>query len=265
MMPNKKSKINKTRYLKIVMLLVVLCIIITYISSKKETIYTLKQYDSKGNLSGTNEYIISNGDTIMHGNFVNYNERGVKIAEGKFIDGHVNGVCKYYYNNGKIETQQFKKDKITLESINYDLNGLITNYIMCDNFGRWAFKISFDNKGVTKYEGNPLLEIYQYKYAHKEQFKITEEQHLKVGGKLKYSYIVANIPNAKRSFKIENLGIDNSKIKRTQKPVLPAQIDVEEVLIKKGKNTIRSIVSYKFNDNVTPIFTDTLSFDVNVN
>lgn len=89
-------------------------------------------------------------------------------------------------------------------------------------------------------------------------------KNLKVGDTLKYGYIIANIPNTKRSFKIENLGIDNSKVKRTQKHILPAEIDVEEVLTKKGKNTIRSIARYEFKDNITPVYNDTLIFHVNV-
>jgi hypothetical protein len=77
--------------------------------------------------------------------------------------------------------------------------------------------------------------------------------------------VLANIPSAKRSFKIENVGIDNSKIKRIMKQVPATEIDVEEVLTKKGINTIRAIVQYKFDDKVTPVLTDTISFDVNVN
>ncbi|WP_300566550.1 hypothetical protein, partial [Flavobacterium sp.] len=199
------------------------------------------------------------------GKFVNYNEKGIKIAEGQFVDGHIKGKCFYYYDNGKTETIQFKNGKITKESTYYNSNGLIESYIMYDDFGKSAFIISFDEKGVRKYDGYPQLEVYQYRFSHKKQYNIKDDQHLKVGDILKYSYIVANIPNAKRSFKIENISINDSEVKRTLKHILPAQIDVEEVLTKKGKNTIRSIVQYKFNDKITPVFTDTISFDVNVN
>ena len=60
------------------------------------------------------------------------------------------------------------------------------------------------------------------------------------------------------------MSIDNAKVKRITKKIEPRQIDVKEVLTKKGKNTIRSIVKYEFNDNLTPIINDTISFDVEV-
>jgi hypothetical protein len=136
---------------------------------------------------------------------------------------------------------------------------------MYDEQGKEVFIIYFDEKGATKYDGYFQIETYQYKFANKKQFNITKDQNLKVGDTLKYSYLIANIPNSKRIFKIENINIDNSKVKRILKYVPPAQIDVEELLTKKGKNVIRSIVQYKFNDKVTPVFTDTLYFEVKVN
>ncbi|QYS92429.1 hypothetical protein JJC04_08320 [Flavobacterium covae] len=107
---------------------------------------------------------------------------------------------------------------------------------MYDDFGKSFFIIYYNEKGnVTKYKGYPQLETYQYKFSHPEQFKIKEQQYLKVGDKLKYSYLIANIPNAKRSFKIENISVDNSKVKRTLKHIEPCQWDVEEILTKKAK------------------------------
>jgi hypothetical protein len=256
----------KTKY-KVILIAIVLFfgLIAIYYYIKDEKVKVLKEYSPLGQLIGTNEYYLKKGDTILHGKFVNYNESGIKISEGQFVDGHINGNCLYYYNNGKIETKQYKRGQTTLQSIDYNQNGLLERYIMCDELGRWVFKIYFDEKGATRYDGYFQIEIYQYKYANKSKFNITEDQHLKVGDTLKYSYLVANIPNAKRSFTIENVGIDNAKVKRSTKKVEPCQIDVKEVLTKKGKNTIRSIVKYEFNDKVTPVFTDTLSFDINVN
>ena len=71
---------------------------------KSERVYTLKEYDSKGILIGTNEYIIKNGDAIMHGKFINYNEKGVIISEGQFLNNEVNGKCFYYYDNGRLKS-----------------------------------------------------------------------------------------------------------------------------------------------------------------
>ncbi len=260
-----KKKLNyKVIFIVLTILIFGVIIALCFFESKKN--YVLKEYSPSGKLIGTNEYILRNGDTIMQGKFVNYNEKGIKISEGQFTENEPNGICSYYYDNGKIKSVYYRKSsKILLESTFYNLNGLLEKYAMYDEFGKEAFIINFDEKGATKYNGYLQLETYQYKFSHKKQFNIKEDQNLKVGDKLKYSYLVANIPNAKCSFKIENISIDNSKAKRTLKHVPPTRIDVEEVLTKKGKNTIRSIVRYEFKDKVTPVFIDTLSFDVNVN
>lgn len=256
---------NKFKLIIIFLTIVILGLIIFYNFFKEEKVYVLKEFNLTGQLIGMNEYVIRNGDTILHGKFVRYNIKGIKISNGQFVNGHIYGKSSYYYNNGKVEETHFRKNRdTTLESIFYSPNGFIEKYVIYDDMGKSTFIVNFDEKGITNYSGHFQIETYQYKLAHKEQFNIKENQNLKVGDKLKYSYIVANIPNAKRSFKIENISVDNSEVKRTQKNILPAQIDVEEVLTKKGKNTIRSIVQYKFNDKVTPVFTDTISFDVNV-
>lgn len=257
----------KTKHKAIIIILVLLVgFVCIYSYFKNERIRTLNEYSPAGKLVGTNEYVIRNGDTIMHGKFVNYNESGIKISEGQFIDNEPNGLCYYYNENGVKEVVHYRKNsQITLESTFYNEKGFIEKYVVYDDLGKSSFIITFDEKGVREYNGYPVLETYQYKYANKEKFNITEDQYLKAGDTLKYSYIVANIPNTKRSFIIENIGIDNAKVKRIMKNIPPTQIDVKEVVTKKGKNTIRSIVKYEFSDNVTPIFTDTLSFDVNVN
>lgn len=253
---------------KIIFLILSVFILVTIIflyCLKDDKVYVLKEYNSNKKLLGTNEYVIRNGDTIFNGKFINYNERGSKISEGQFINGNIYGKCLYYYDNGKVEEIHFRKNKdITLESTFYNLSGLLEKYVMYDDLGKSSFIISFDEKGATKYDGHFQIETYQYRFSHKEEFNIKENQYLKLGDKLKYSYLIANIPNAKRSFTIENISVENSKVKRTTKKVEPCQIDVEEVLTKKGKNTIRSIVKYVFNDKVTPVFTDTISFDVEV-
>lgn len=269
MMHNKKGIMKKKLNNKVIFLILsilILGFIIAFYYFKENKVYTLKEYNSAGQLIGTNEYIIKSGDTILNGKFINYNEKGTKISEGQFVNGNINGKCSYYYDNSKIEEIHFRKNKdVTLESTFYNPNGLLEKYVVYDDLGKSSFIIHFDEKGVTKYDGYFQIETYQYKYANKSKFNIAEDQNLKIGDTLKYSYIVANIPNAKRSFTIENVGLDNAKVKRTTKKVDPCQIDVKEVLTKKGRNIIRSIVKYEFNDRVTPVFTDTLSFNVNVN
>jgi hypothetical protein len=265
MMLNKRKRM-KTKYKTIIIAIILLIgLTVIYCYFKDGKVKVLKEYNTSGQLIGTNEYVLRSGDTIMHGKFVNYNERGIKISEGQFVDNEPFGMCSYYDDNGNIEAIHFRKNsKITLESKFFNAEGLLEKYAMYDDFGKSAFIISFDKKGVTKYDGYPQLEVYQYRFSNKKQYNIVEDQNLKVGDTIKYSYLVANIPNTKRNFTIENLSIDNAKVKRILKNVPPTQIDVKEVLTKKGKNTIRSIVRYEFNDNVTPVFTDTLSFDVEV-
>ncbi|MCV9930536.1 hypothetical protein OIU83_22945 [Flavobacterium sp. LS1R49] len=254
----------KKKYI-IIVFSVILGLIVLLFYFNVDKVYTLKEYSSTGKLIGTNEYVIKNGDTILHGKFINYDEKGIKIAEGQFVDGHIKGKCIYYYDNGKVETIQFKNGKITEESIYYNQDGLIENYTMYDDFGKSSFIISYDEKGVREYKGYPLLEVYQYMFTHKKQYNIKTEQVLKVGDTLKYQYLLANLPNTKRNFKVENMSADNEKVKRTIKHNPPTKVNVEEVLIKKGTNIIRAIVKYDFEDKISPAFNDTISFEVNVN
>jgi hypothetical protein len=251
-----------------IFILLLVCIIIS-ILIRNNNGYTnvLKEYSESGKLIGTNEFIIKNGDTIMHGKYINYNESGIKISEGQFVNNEVQGKCIYYYDNGKIESIQYRKtNKIIQESTEYYPNEEVKRYTMFDPFGLEAFIARYDEKGnIKNYEGYPLMEIYQYPIANKERFKIKINQHLKVGDTLRHNYLVANIPNAKRSFTIENVGVENAKVKRITKKIEPCQIDIKEVLTKKGKNTIRSIVKYEFNNKSKSIFSDTLTFEVNVN
>lgn len=125
--------------------------------------------------------------------------------------------------------------------------------------------ISFDEYGnVKNYKGYPLMEIYQYKISNKEQFKTKTNQMLKIGDLLKYQYLIANIPTTKRIFKIENIGLDNTRVQRAIRQNPPIGIDVEEILTQKGINTIRAIVQYKFNDKKKTVINDTVSFEVEV-
>lgn len=255
---------NKYKIVTSLLFIVVVMLIIVFFFSG-EKVYTSKEYTSKGQLIGINEYVIRNNDTILNGKFERFNDKGIKISEGQFLNDEPYGKCFYYFDNGKIKSSYFRKNsKINLECTYYNKKGFVEKYIMCDDYGHTALVVYYDSLGVTNYNGYLLFEKKLHKLnainTHYEQV----QKHFKVGNKLKYSYIIANIPNAKRSLIIENLGIDNSKVKRTLKKVEPCQIDVEEDLIKKGKNTIRSIVRYEFNDNITPVLTDTISFDINV-
>lgn len=256
---------NTYKTLALLLIIIVGLTILLFLPQDKK-VYTLKTYDKDTKVTDISEFVIRNGDTIFHGKFTKYNDNGKKIAEGNFVNGHIKGKSIYFYENGNIESIQYKNGKTIYESIwNYP-NGNIERYIIYDEFKNPVFIIRYDEQGnVKSYEGLPLIEIYQFKIANKEKFKIKTNQILKVGDILKYEYLLADLPKAKRDFKIESLGLDNSKINRKIIKRPHRGIDVEEVLIKKGTNTIRAIVKYQFNDTKKTIINDTISFDVEVN
>jgi antitoxin component YwqK of YwqJK toxin-antitoxin module len=260
-MRNKKNKVI------LLILIVVLGLVLLFLYYKREKVHTLKIYDT--DTKGTNiyQYVIKNNDTIFNGKCIQYNRKGTKIAELNFVNGDVYGKSVYYFDNGKIESIHFMKNsKTIMESIWYYPNGKIRKYLLFDDLGKTAFLIHYDEQGnVKNHKGLPFVEIYQYKIAHKEQFKTKINQQLKVGDVLKYKYLLANIPNAKCSFKIELEGSDNTKIKRKITKNPPVGIDVEEVLTKKGKNGIKAVVEYRFNDSKKTIVKDSVYFEVNVN
>ena len=225
----------------------------------------LEEYSSSGKLIGTNEYIIRYGDTILQGKFVQYNEEGIKIAEGQFFENEHTGICSYYFDNGKIESVYYRKNsKIDLEVHYYYPNGLIRKYVMCNDLGEPKFIIEFDSTSVKRYTGYATYPVNQYKLVNNKQVKIKNGDVLKVGDVIKHEYLLANIPNAKRIFKIEVEDVDSLKAKRSIIKEAPARIIVEEVLTKKGLNRIKAITQYTFNDKTTQVKNDTVSFDIEV-
>ncbi|WP_105197151.1 hypothetical protein, partial [Flavobacterium columnare] len=233
-----------------VMIAITLGIASIYFYNRNEKVYTLKKYYPDTKTTDISQYVIRNGDTVFHGKYISYNQKGIKISEVNFVDGDIKGKCFYYYDNGKIESIQFKANsKINFEGFWYYHGVKIKSYTMYSNFGAPIFIIDYNAKNeVDNYKGSPQLEVKQH-YVKNHQYKQIKNSFT-LGETLKYSYIIANIPKTKRSIKIENISVDNSKVKRTLKHIEPCQWDVEEVLTKKGKNTIQSIVKYEFKDKV---------------
>lgn len=253
----------KKKYIAILTVILGLIILLFYSKSKNARI--LEEYSPSGKLIKTHEYIIRYGDTILQGKFVNYNERGIKIAEGQFIENEPNGICKYYYDDGKIESVFYRKNsEISLEAHHYDPNGTVNQYTLYNDIGKTAFIIKFNKTAVKNYDGYATYPLNPYKLTNNKQVEIKNGEVLNVGDVIKYEYLLANIPNATRTFKIETDGVDNSKIKRKIIKKAPTRVIIEEVLFKKGLNRIKAISQYRFNDNVTPVKNDTVSFDVNV-
>ncbi|MCV9934344.1 hypothetical protein OIU80_18855 [Flavobacterium sp. LS1R47] len=261
-----KGRMNKKiKVILLVVLILIIGMVVVYFSLKREKTYILKDYYPDIKQTAEYECIIKEGDTILHGQFVRYNVEGIIVAQGINVNGEPNGKSMYYFDDGIIESIHYRKNsKVTEESTYNYPSGKVREYLMYDDFGILDFLINYDELGnIKNYEGLPLIEIYQYKITNK-RFQTKINQYLKVGDTLKYKYLIANIPNAKRSFKIENIGVDDSKVKRTFKKVSQVGIDVKEVLTKKGANTIRAIVKYEFKDKEKTVINDTISFDVNV-
>lgn len=268
-MVHLKDKFKRKATTIVVMLMAIGLILLVFFNkfkSNEEKVYVSEQYSSSGNLIGTNEYVMRDGNPIVHGKFINYNEKGIKIAEGQFIDGEINGICSYYYDNGEIESVFFRKNsKITLESIYYYPNGKIKKYVMFNDFGEPKFMVEYNENGVTmSYEGSSTYIVNQYKYNNKEEIEINAGDTLKLGDVIKFDYLLPNIPNTERTFTIEIEGVDSLKSKRIITKELPTRVIIEETLVKKGLNRIKMINQYKFNDNVAPTINDTIPFDIYV-
>lgn len=257
---------NKYKIALILFSVILLGLIVFLYCFKVEKTQTLKRYYPDSKETYIHEYIIRNGDTILQGKVNIFNEKGIKVAEGNLINNVTKGKFIYYYESGKIESIKYVIDNKKNAEIlwNYP-SGKIKEYILFDDTGNAPFIIKYNENGVVaSYKGTPSFEFYQYKFANKEQFNIKEDQYLKVGDTLKYKYLIANIPNTERILKIENLSVDNSKVKRLHKQINLCQLDVEEILTKKGKNTIRAVTQYRFKDNVTSTIKDTTFFDVEI-
>lgn len=261
-MKNKRNKVITT----VIITLIITSFGVLFFCIKDEKKQVLKEYDAKTEETSEYEYFLRNGDTILEGKYIHYNKAGKKLAEGSYLNNHLKGKFVTYFDNANIKAIHYVvRGKVNAESTEYYSNGKLKRYIMFDPVGLEAFIAWYDEKGIIKkYDGYPLMEIYQYKFANKKQFGITTDQFLKNGDTLKYKYLLANIPNTKRSFKIENLDLNNSIIKRIVKKVSTTEVDINEVLIKKGINMIRATVQYKFNDKVTTVLNDTITFQVEV-
>ncbi|OXG09579.1 hypothetical protein BC749_1011065 [Flavobacterium araucananum] len=229
-------------------------------------VHVLKEYDAETKETTTLEYIIKDGDTIFHGKFINYNEKGNKTYEGNFVNGQIKGESIFYYDNGTIESVHYRKtSKILEESFYYHPNGKDMRYMIYDDLGISAFIIDFDEKGnVENYKGYPIMEVYQSKIANKEKSKTKINQYLKVGDTLKHQYLIAYIPNAKRDIRIKNMDSDYTKVKSTLKKTSQISFDIEEVLTTKGINTIIATVKYEFDDKEKTVINDATSFKIQV-
>ncbi|SNA73660.1 toxin-antitoxin system YwqK family antitoxin [Flavobacterium psychrophilum] len=249
-----------------IILLVITTGVIFYFYNKNPSIYTLKDYDPKTKNTWEYEYVIKKGDTILEGKFFRYNDKKIKIAEGSYLNNHLKGEFISYYDNGKIKIKHYViNNKLNAETTEYYSNGKIKRYIMFDPFGLEAFIARYDEQGnIKNYEGYPIMEIYQYPIAHKERFKIKTNQYLKVNDTLKYSYLLANIPNAKRSLFLESASYNKLNDKEAMKSVSITQTDYKEILSKKGINKVKAIVQYKFDNKEKTVINDTINFDVEV-
>jgi hypothetical protein len=204
------------------------------------------------------QYYLNNGDTIIDGPYSVYDKKNILKKTGTYINNEIYGITKFYYNNGNVESIHFIENSKDIGEISwYYSNGNIEKYSFYDDLGNLNFFANYNKKGeIEKWEGRILLEVYQYKL--KEQ---NIENTYKLGEKIRYQFMFPNIPNTERKFRFELLDFDNSKIRRRTKKIEPVTLDVEEITVKKGKNTIRAYIEYKFKDERQIILSDTISLD----
>lgn len=242
-----KSNIKTTAFL---------VLISVFFSCKRDDkVNILRDYFPDDRIESEYEYIIKGRDTILEGKFVSYYEKGGKKSEGNYVNNHLKGKFISYFENGNIQVKHYVlNSKVNLESIwNYP-DGKIERYILADDYGSASFIVKFDKTGaVESSQGMPVFEFYHYKKENKKT--------LNVGDLLTYKYMVANIPNSKRKFTITLEDFDNKQIVRKMTNREPTIIEVEEVVVKKGHNTIKAKLEIEFNDKFKTMIKDSISFD----
>ncbi len=223
-----------------------------------QTRKTMKHYypDNSGYVIA--EYLLDNGDTIIDGKCTFYDNQNRIRKTGTYVDNEIYGTTKFYFENGNVESIHFVKNDKDIGEITWNYpNGKIRKYAFYDDFERPIFIAKYDKDGVLDdCEGLILFEIYQFKIRAQKKPK-----RYKIGDTVKYQFMFPNIPNTERKFHFELLDYDNSKIKRTVTKIEPVTLDVEEQAVKKGKNTIRAYIQYKFKDKRETVLSDTISFD----
>jgi hypothetical protein len=206
---------------------------------------------------GLYEYKIVNGDTVMSGNFSVFDKNGALRRKGKSVRSQFYGMYEDYYPNGKIESSRFRKSNKDIGEVTwFRTDGSLDTYNFYDDLGSVNFVAKYNKMNVLEScNGLILFEVYQFKLNKQDKKKVYE-----IGDKVKYQFMFPNIPNTERDFHFELLGYDNSKIERFVKKIEPVTLDVEEKAVKKGENTIRAYIKYKFKDERKTILADTVSF-----
>lgn len=211
---------------------------------------TIKEYfsDSKENIEYN--YIIENGDTILHGKSISRNEEGKVTAVGNYYRGHLKGKFTHYYNNGKIELIEYiKEDKNYGESVFYYDNGNIEKYILYNSDeDEISLIVDFDKNGrYLKHDGNPIAGWFYYN---------DDLSDLKIGDTLNFGYRIADIPTVKRTFTVKLL--EDKKECSLLNSSEPASILLMEKITAKGRKTYRGSLKLEFNDSIRTVVKDSL-------
>jgi len=204
-------------------------------------------------------YILRGIDTVIQGKFIVYNKNKQKLAIGNYYNDKLSGKYTNYFSNGNIsQIKYYDKDIIVGDRIFNYADGEVRKYVFHDYKSDPVFIVRFDKNGnVKSYEGKPLLDL---KYLGK-----IDLDSLKTGDKLKYAFVLADVPTAKKTLNIQLLGYDNSKINRVIGARNKSEIEVEERIVKKGKNSVKAILKFTFNDSLRTTITDSIKFDYFVN
>jgi antitoxin component YwqK of YwqJK toxin-antitoxin module len=64
---------------------------------------------------------------VLHGLKTDYSKNSAKIKEEYYILGSLDGWVKTYYENGRLQSEEYYKQGIRQNSKSYDLNGNITS------------------------------------------------------------------------------------------------------------------------------------------
>lgn len=244
----------KTKTKIIIFISVVLVAFLFYLMYINNKLFTSKEFDKNGNLITEVEYKKKAGKSILHGNFHEFSSKGVLITEGKFLNDVAYGIWKYYDDDGNLKSVKFRKnDTITLEAKLYNTTGTLKQYVFLSENNEAEFISNYDEKGIRDLNGFTLGGINY------------EDKTYKLGDEIKYDFLVANIPQAKRKVIIENLAKDNSKVNRKITREAPCKWIVNEKLMNKGINEVRIVVINEFDKStgIKPI-NDTLGFKINV-
>lgn len=148
------------------------------------------KYDKKGVKHGLAEYYDENKTLInkftylddkKQGEFVEYYADGTIKAEGNYLDNEYDGVCKWYFKNGQLASEEhYKKGKLKKHT-NFDVNGKSIKLTEKElKFEYRDFKKSIDAHIVNEFNYPKNMAEQGYEGKVYVQFKIYADKSIEV-------------------------------------------------------------------------------------